>query len=220
MRYRVAVTARAPGHTGGVRLFVAVWPPPGVGDSLAALARPRLDGLRPTPPDQVHVTLFFLGEVAEPRVAPLAAALREWAQGAAPVTAVAGLSTRRLGRGVLCVPVSGLDGLALGARRAAAAFAAAPEDHPFTGHLTLARAGRRGRIPDEALGTPAAAQWAVDEVRLVASTLGPSGARYEAVAVARLGGGEGGEDPLRTGVRALQSPGGPETAPANDTALP
>ena len=198
-------------------MFVAVWPPPGLSDSLGALARPRLDGLRWTPPDQLHVTVFFLGEVAEPRVAPLAAALREWAQGAEPATAIAGPSTRRLGRGVLCAPVSGLDALALGARAATAAFAGAPDDHPFTGHLTLARAGRRGRIPDEVVGTPVAAEWAVGEVRLVASTLGTSGARYEEVALARLGGEC---HPLRTGVRALQSPGGPATAPANDTALP
>jgi RNA 2',3'-cyclic 3'-phosphodiesterase len=198
-------------------MFVAVWPPPALTDVLAALPRPRLDGLRWTPPENLHVTVFFLGEVAEQQVATLAAALREWGQGVAPATAIAGPSTRRLGRGVLCVPVSGLDGLALGARAAAAAFAAAPDDHPFTGHLTLARAGRRGRVPDEALGVPVAAQWAVDEVRLVASTLGPSGARYEAVALARLGGIK---DPMRTGVRALQSPGGPATAPANDTALP
>ena len=213
MRYRVAVTAppdASAGHTGGVRLFIAVWPPRDLSDALGALARPRPDGLRWTPPDRLHVTLFFLGEVAEPRVAPLAAALRAWAEGAEPATAIAGPSTRRLGRGVLCAPVSGLEALALGARAATAAFAGAPDDRPFTGHLTLARVGRRGRIPDEVVGTPVAAEWAVGEVRLVASTLGASGPRYEALVLARLGGEEG---PLRTPVRELQSPEGPATAP-------
>ena len=106
-------------------MFVAVWPPLGLSDSLTAMPRPRLDGLRWTPSENLHVTVFFLGEVAEPQVAPLAAALRAWAQDAQPVTAIAGPSTQRLGRGVLCAPVSGLDGLALGVRRATAAFAAA-----------------------------------------------------------------------------------------------
>lgn len=171
-----------------VRLFVAVWPPHGVNDAWGYLARPPLDGLRWTAPDQHHVTLVFLGEVAEPQAEPLAAALREWAGNAAPASATAGPATRRLGRGVLCVPVRGLDTLARGVRSVTAGFGHVRDDHPFTGHLTLARVGRRDRIPGELVGMPVAADWEVREVRLVASTLGPSGAHYEALEMARLGG--------------------------------
>jgi RNA 2',3'-cyclic 3'-phosphodiesterase len=171
-----------------VRLFVAVWAPESLNDALGRLARPPIPDLRWTAPDQHHVTLVFLGEVATPRAEPLAAALREWADGAEPATAAAGPATRRLGRGVLCVPVHGLDALAGGVRRAVCGFSAAGDDHPFFGHVTVARVGRRGRIPDGVVGVPVAADWAVGEVRLVASTLRPSRARYETLAPARLGG--------------------------------
>jgi len=169
-------------------LFVAVWPPPGLNGAWKHLARPPLGGLRWTAPDQHHVTLVFLSEVAEPRTESLAVAVREWAASAAPASATAGPATRRLGRGVLCVPVRGLDALARGVRSVTAGFGSARDDHPFTGHLTLARVGRRDRIPGELVGVPVAADWAVSEVRLVASTLGPAGAHYEPLELARLGG--------------------------------
>jgi 2'-5' RNA ligase len=193
MRYPTAVTEEersAPQvrDTGPVRVFVAAWPPPDVNDALGQLSRPRLDGVRWTAPDQWHVTLVFLGEVAEPRVEPLAVVLREWAGTAGPATATAGPATRRLGRGGLCLPVRGLDALALGVRAVTGGFGNARDDHAFTGHLTLARIGRRGRIPEELVGLPVGADWEVREVRLVASILGPSGPRYELLDLAQLAG--------------------------------
>lgn len=51
----------------GLRLFVAAYPPPEVADALARAAQALdLPPHRPTPPDQVHLTLLFLGEV-DPR---------------------------------------------------------------------------------------------------------------------------------------------------------
>ena len=171
-----------------MRVFVAAWPPPSVNNLLEHLSRPRLAGVRWTAPDQWHVTLVFLGDVAEPQVKPLAAVLREWAGTAAPATATAGPATRRLGRGVLCLPVRGLDAVALGVRAVTRGFGSARDDHRFTGHLTLARIGRGDRIPEALVGLPVAAGWEVREVRLVASILGPSGPRYEALDLARLAG--------------------------------
>ena len=176
------------GDTVPVRLFVAAWPPPSGNDSLEHLSRPRLDDVRWTAPEQWHVTLVFLGEVSEPQVKPLAAGLREWAGSTAPATATAGPATRRLGRGVLCLPVRGLDAVALGVRAATRGFGSSRDDRPFTGHLTVARIGRRGRIPEELVGLPAAADWEVREVRLVASILRPSGPRYDALELVQLAG--------------------------------
>ena len=53
---------------GGVRIFVAAYPPAAVVEALCTSAR-GIEGLPPsrwTPPDQVHLTLLFVGEV-EPR---------------------------------------------------------------------------------------------------------------------------------------------------------
>ena len=48
-----------------MRLFVAVWPPVDVVERLSELPRPAVDGVRWTTPDQWHVTIRFLGEVAD-----------------------------------------------------------------------------------------------------------------------------------------------------------
>jgi RNA 2',3'-cyclic 3'-phosphodiesterase len=181
----------APGtvHTGRMRCFVAIWPPPAVTDLLAALDRPADAGVRWTTPDQWHVTLVFLGEVAEPSVPGLV----EGTQAAArrvdgPVEAELGPETEMLGRGVLYVPVRGIDALALAAREMVAALVDRVGERPFAGHLTLARARREGRIPAALRGTPVAATWTVNEICLVVSRLARSGARYETIASAPLGG--------------------------------
>ena len=61
------------GHTGRVRLFVAVSAPESVIGVLLGVDRPEVAGLRWTTEPQWHVTLRFLGEVDEP--GPVAEAL-------------------------------------------------------------------------------------------------------------------------------------------------
>ena len=56
------------------RLFVARTPPPAVRDSLAARAVP-LPGVAWTRPEQLHVTLRFLGDVPPEQIEPLIARL-------------------------------------------------------------------------------------------------------------------------------------------------
>lgn len=159
------------------RLFVAAWPPAPVVAGLAGLDRPARPGLRWTRPDQWHVTLQFLGDVAADRLPALVEALG--ALRAASTLAEMGPSTRRLGRTVLMAPVRGVDSLAaeVGACLAGAAPARDPETG-FLGHLTLARA-RDPRALAGLTGSACAATWAVDEISLVESHLGPGGARYE-----------------------------------------
>lgn len=162
-----------------MRLFVAVWPPPAVVATLAALPRPEVDGVRWTTADQWHVTLRFLGEVADP--GPVTEALAAAVGGVRTVEATLGPSLRRLGRGVLCVPVAGLEPLAAAVVEATRSLGDPVEDRPFRGHVTLARTRGRQRMPGALAGGAAAGRWPVDEVTLVRSRLSAGPARYEVV---------------------------------------
>jgi RNA 2',3'-cyclic 3'-phosphodiesterase len=157
-----------------MRLFVAVWPPPEVVATLAALPRPEVDGVRWTTADQWHVTLRFLGTVDD--AAAVEGALTSVR---APATrAVMGPAVIRLSRHVLCVPVAGLEQVAAGVTSATTHLGHPPEDRPFKGHLTLAR-GRPGAHARPPAGAALAAEWNVGEVCLVESRLHPHGARYQ-----------------------------------------
>ena len=160
-----------------MRLFVAVWPSEEVLDTVAALPRPEVKNLRWTTHDQWHITLRFLGAVDDPDEAVSALGRLR----AARCEAVLGSEVRRLGSRVLMVPVAGLDEIAAEVIAATAEVGEPPEDRPFKGHLTLARA--RGRVDFRPLaGHPITGRWPVDEVTLVESRLHPKGARYETIA--------------------------------------
>ena len=150
-----------------------MWPPADVVTAIAALERPEVDGLRWTTEDQWHVTLKFLGEAdLDDATARLATVVAE------PTTAVMGPVTARFAQRIVQVPVAGLDDAA-----EAVAVAFGPEERPFNGHLTLARAReRRGVDLRPFCGVLLAGEWPVDEITLVASELNPKGARYEVVA--------------------------------------
>lgn len=165
------------------RLFVAVWPPPEVVSALGAIERPSVDGLRWTTPEQWHVTLRFLGSVDDER--EVVAAVRSATNGAVPVPVALGPGSQRLGRGILVVPVAGLDALAADVVDATARLGRPPDDRPFHGHVTLARAKRR--LPRRVIGLPVAGGWTVEEVAVVASDTRPDGARYHDVARLPLG---------------------------------
>ena len=173
-----------------MRLFVAVWPPPEVVDVVrAAVDRVAVDrvagqdgagGLRWTGPEQWHVTLRFFG------TADLDDAVEAFRSVALPdaglVGAEVGPSTGRFGRRVLHVPVAGLEGLAAAVVDATKAVGTPPDDRPFAGHLTLARARARGGADlSPWCGVPVAARWTVAELTLVASRTDREGARYEVV---------------------------------------
>jgi 2'-5' RNA ligase len=144
-------------------------------EALEALPRPDVDGLRWTTRDQWHVTLRFLGDVED--VDAAASALDDVDQRA--TVAALGPSTARFGRRVLHVPVAGLDGVASAVVHAMAGIGQRPEDRPFRGHVTLARArGRRGVDLRPLVGMPVHAAWPVSEVVLYESHLHPRGARY------------------------------------------
>ncbi len=160
------------------RLFVAVTLPPDVEETVAALPRPEVAGVRWTQPHQWHVTLRFLGRESSSAVA---AALGGLDHG--PARAVFDREVTTLGRGVLCVRVDGLDDLAAAVVDRTQDLGEPPDPRPFVGHVTLARVNRRAP-PVASLGSAPVAprSWVVREVELVRSDLHADGARYTTVA--------------------------------------
>lgn len=170
------------------RLFVAVIPPPGVLDAVAALERRAEPGVRYTTREQWHVTLRFLGR------ADLDDAVGAFGRiAAAPARAALGPAVARLGRSTVVVPVAGLDALARATVAATADVGEPPDPRPFTGHLTVARL--KGRPACGVAGRPFRDGFEVGEVHLVRSHLDSSGARYELLATRQLTGP--GEAPAR-----------------------
>jgi 2'-5' RNA ligase len=190
------------------RLFVALDPPEPVRRRLTALAVElrrtagrHAEEVRWVPPENVHLTLQFLGAVPEERVGAIEAALRDVAAAARPLAlelrGAGGFPSARRPR-VLWAGVEGeVDALAalvadLGRRLAPLGFA--PEERPFSAHLTLGRArdvrgapGLAGALAQaaETAGTP----WRAADVALFESHLSPKGPRYEVILRAPLGGG-------------------------------
>ncbi len=132
---------------------MAVEPPPELVYALRALERPERPGLRWTTEDQWHVTLQFLGTV-DPAELVAALGRLDWTE---PVVAEAGPAPVALSRHVWMLPVEGLDGLA-GAVVQLTAGLVQPEERPFTGHLTLARA-RHPKALRDLPAPPLAARW-------------------------------------------------------------
>jgi 2'-5' RNA ligase len=166
---------------------VGLWPPPEVVEHIGVLSRPPIAGVRWTTAGQWHATLLFLGTVVDADRAPVIGALAAAAGALAdPIEVTMGPATVRLGRGVLCVPLLGLEAAAEEVRRAMAGVLAV-EDGPFRGHLTLARARRNRAIPPELTGVACAARWTARQLCVISSRLEPSGARYDTLATAPLG---------------------------------
>jgi RNA 2',3'-cyclic 3'-phosphodiesterase len=162
------------------RLFLAVDPPADLRAALLdVVPLTPAPGVRWVPPEQWHVTVRFLGEVDEDAALGALATLS-----APPCTAEVGPRVSRLGRSVVCLPVRGLDALATAVAGATAAVGAPPE-HRFRGHLTLARL--RDRAACGVTGTSFGACFGVDRVVAYRSTLGPDGARHDAIGEVRLG---------------------------------
>jgi 2'-5' RNA ligase len=188
---------RAPSGT-RARLFVALELPDEVCAALAewrdaALGDP--EGVRAIGPQDLHVTLCFLGLREQQDVGEIARAL-DVVGGREPLELAVGepvLLPRRRPR-VAAVGLEDPDGQLAGAQATLATALEAggfyePEDRPFYAHVTLARAGRRGRIPRTMLVEPAPPRirFSASRVVLYRSRLRRSGARYEALATVELG---------------------------------
>ena len=170
-----------------MRCFVGLWPDATAVAAVAALGRPASPGLRWTSPDSWHVTLRFLGEVADADAAPdgpLVTALRDALAGERCTPVALGPATARFEPKILYVPATGAERLAAVVGAATAGFGDAPVEVAFIGHLTIARC--RPALPPGLVGAPISATWTASSIAVVASERRPDGARYRSIATVPL----------------------------------
>jgi 2'-5' RNA ligase len=196
-----------------VRLFVAADIPPDVRERLDR-CRTRLRDL-PLPmrwsrPEGIHLTMFFLGEAPEGRLAEIEGAIDPVAAATAPFELEAHGVLTFPGHGRPRVVVFGLRGdvqaaatLKMRLDRALAAVGFTPDDRPFHPHLTLGRT-REGRAgdwrPHLALEEEAdGGRFTVGALVLYQSLLGPGGSQYRPIRTFPFRGaaGSAGGDPTR-----------------------
>lgn len=186
---------------GKLRLFIAIAVPEEIKARLVALQsewRERLgrSSVSWTRPENLHLTLRFLGDVPSNRLEDLAAALATAAAPQAPLKlTVAGLgcfpNSRRprvLWAGI-CDEAGGLAELARRILVATDSFSRLPAEKRFAGHLTLARVRRIVGNSSSTIGefieetaAHAVGSWRAETVELVRSELHPAGSRYTTLA--------------------------------------
>jgi 2'-5' RNA ligase len=175
-----------------IRAFVTVDLEPQTVQKIAAAIvqlRPRIPGIRWLPPANFHLTLKFLGDIEEAKVAPIAAALERELYPFSCFT----INAKGLGvfpdlkrPRILWVGLVGgeLNALASTAEKALVPFGFAAERRSFTPHLTIGRWRQFNGSPKE-LGDEIE-KWRghdfgrsnVHEVLLFQSVLKPEGAVY------------------------------------------
>jgi 2'-5' RNA ligase len=151
----------------------------------------RIAGVRWVAPCNLHLTLKFLGDVAEGRLPELRTALMAAAAGASPFTLAlhgAGAFPSPERPRVIWVGAGAgsaeLTALALSVEAALTPLGFAPEDRPFSPHLTVGRVSYRPpdpaplrRLIDSARGREWG-EWLVPAVHLMRSELFPKGPIY------------------------------------------
>jgi 2'-5' RNA ligase len=189
------------------RTFIAVAIPAALGEKLGRLQTqlaPAVPGARWTTTEPFHMTLAFLGDVAELDLNPLCKAV---AEATAPfrrfevrlegVGAFPDLSRPRvIWAGLTAPDLSPLHDLQKAVAGAATEVGYRPDDQRFTPHVTLGRikSDRRGpRPPDltqpfERYRTWSGGSFTVSEVITFGSTLTPEGPTYAPLAKAPLAG--------------------------------
>jgi 2'-5' RNA ligase len=157
----------------------------------ALAARPNGDGVRWVAPENYHLTLRFLGNVATEELPALCARAGAALAPAEPfelrLGAPSAFPTPRRPRVVAlsAEPAATLGDLAARLESAVVACGLAPEARDYAAHLTLGRVRAR-RLP--ALEAPApTAGLAVAAVELFRSDLAPAGSRYTPLAALALG---------------------------------
>ena len=181
-----------------IRTFIAValtgevrpWIAPRMED-----LRPRAQGIRWASPENLHLTLRFLGDVEEGQMPEVHQAVRSAAEGVSPFAirpgAFGAFPNAQRPR-VLYVSLEGdverLGGLQRRIENELVGRGFPKEDRPFSPHLTIGRAmrDRRGPIdlPPTSAGT--APEMVVREVLVMKSDLRPEGPIYTPMASVNL----------------------------------
>ncbi len=151
-----------------MRIFIAADIPE---DQLSRLSKLRqeLPGWRWLPPQNLHFTLAFLGEL--PRPEPVLERLSRLEHARVRVRSSV---LRAFSRRVLALEFEGLDSLALQVRELLGELHT--ESRPYRGHVTLARAGKRACKPAP---QPVEIEFVCRSVSCQLSQLTPAGARYQ-----------------------------------------
>lgn len=188
-----------------MRLFFAIMLPPEVQASIYRL-RQQLSWLpiRPsfTAQENLHITLKFLGEVADAEVAALASEVGARVFMGGPLRLRAdhivffppGGAARVLGVG-FCGDIEPLCRLQAELETMCRGRGLAAEHRAYTPHATLARfrdglrAGHRPKVEAAWQGLAQSPEFVVDSFQLMQSVLSSKGSRY--IVAARFGGGRG-----------------------------
>ena len=174
-----------------LRLFVALPLPPEPRERLVAWQGRALGDAgdaRIVPPENLHVTLAFLGSRPRSDVAAILDALRAAATGATPPTLRA--TRYRETRSVGMVVLDDEDGRATRlagdvGERLAALGVYRPERRPWLAHVTVLRFRRSPRLSPE---PPDLGEVSPSEAALYTSSLRRSGAQYDVLESVPLGG--------------------------------
>ena len=180
--------ARSDRSAGKLRLFVAVYPPADLVRELQArLAELELPSYRQTRPEQVHVTLQFIGELPERELDATRQCVQRSTDGIeraelAPLRLI-GLPRRGRTR-LIAAETDAPPSLVELQRRLAADLEPTPGNRRrshFLSHLTLCRFRTPAKMPrvDVPLSLPS---FALREVKLMQSVLRPQGAEHSELA--------------------------------------
>ncbi|MBL8429708.1 MAG: RNA 2',3'-cyclic phosphodiesterase [Dechloromonas sp.] len=182
------------------RVFFALWPSPEVAERLGTIAdnAALAFGGRATRRDTIHLTLAFLGNVAEARLPDLASAAASVrvAPFAIGIDQLGFWSHNHLIWAGCGTPVAALGELSVQLRKALAraGFRVGGEGRDFVPHVTLVRRVPEATAPTERRPLPAIAPlvWRNAHFVLVRSTLSALGSSYRII----------GEFPLTAGLSA------------------
>jgi len=174
-----------------LRLFLALQLPGRVVEALADWQSRYLHG-KIVPPDNLHVTLAFLGSRPAGELESICAVLGEAAAAVAPPVfeVVRYRETRSVGMLVLSDRTGNSTRLAVRLHEELAALGVYKrEQRPWLPHVTVIRYRERPRVsPPLALPLPELSEFAPSGAAAFLSRLHPSGARYEVLETFQLGG--------------------------------
>ena len=162
-----------------MRLFFALWPDDDVRAQLAHWSRELHSACegRPTPPENLHVTLAFLGSIEDARIAEVERAAGEVAPRAISLVLDRPgywKHNRIVWAGASAVPPE-LGALVAELRDALTRSQIVIDSKAFTSHVTLLRDARE----PEAMPTLAPIVWKPDGFALLQSVTLPRGSRYD-----------------------------------------
>ena len=187
-----------------MRLFVAIELSDAVRSALRAAQaalRPQCDGVRWVPPEQLHLTVKFLGEVGDADVPGVCAAV----QRAAAASQALAMSVPECGcfpeRGPVRIvwvateePSGSLAGCVEATERELESLGFARETRAFSPHITIGRVREdrsrgaiRAAVEKFHLADAEAVEQEVSSLTLMSSVLSPKGPTYSVVSRAKLG---------------------------------